>query len=191
MNRRIFTSLAATAAVAASILITGGASAAAEVPPVATDAVGGDATQNLRLPTSIQVDPSFKIVSVMRGAGAQVYTCGADGKYTLREPVATLQGARGGTPVIHGKGPFWASGDGSRVDGTPVESIPSPDGTSNVAWLKLSGAPVANAPGIFGNVAFIQRLNTRGGVAPTTPACKPSSTLSVSYSATYVFWSKK
>lgn len=46
-----------------------------------------------------------------------------------------------------------------------------------------------DAPGVFGNVAFIQRLDTRGGVAPAS--CTAPSTVSVDYSANYVFWAPK
>ena len=43
---------------------------------------------------------------------------------------------------------------------------------------------------MFSKVAFIQRTDTRGGVAPTTPCTVPS-TVSVDYSTYYVFWAPK
>jgi Protein of unknown function (DUF3455) len=192
MRRRLFMGLAAAAALAGSLLITGVGSAATpdSAPDSATttsaDARGGGATPNAGLKDVRVDDKQFKIVATMRGVGAQVYTCGTDGKYALREPVATLSG-RGGAAGIHGKGPFWASFDGSRVDGTPFKSQPSPDPRKNIPWLLVTGTPVKDAPGVFGNVAFIQRLDTRGGVAPAT--CS-TPTLSVDYSANYVFWAK-
>ena len=147
-------------------------------------------TPNGKLPESIRVNETqFKIVATQRGVGKQVYTCGTDGKYALREPVATLSTLRGAPAGIHGKGPFWAHFDGSRVDGSAPISAPSPAGPSNIAWLKVVGTPVPNAPGAFGNVAFIQRTDTMGGAAPAT--CTAPSTVAVDYSTIYVFWAPK
>ena len=72
---------------------------------------------------------------------------------------------------IHGAGPFWASLDGSRVTrdadagargcGEPEKIAPS-----GVDWLRV---PVTSSPGpgrgMFSKVAFIQRIDTRGGLA--------------------------
>ena len=191
MKRRIFTSLAATAAVAASILISG-ATPAVAAPDASAATAGAGVTPNSNLPDAIKVDETqFKIVATLKGIGNQVYTCGTDNKYVLREPVAVLVNLRTGNAGIHGKGPFWASFDGSRVDISPGTTPASVQqiGTSNVAWLKVTGTPVPNAPGVFGKVAFIQRLDTKGGVAPAS--CTAPSTVSVDYSANYVFWAPK
>jgi hypothetical protein len=190
MNRRIFTSLAATTAVAASILISSGAAEAA--PDTATaastaDARGGGATANTSVPTPIRVtDPALKIVATMHGAGKQVYVCGSDGKYALREPVAVLS-SRGGTAGIHGKGPYWASFDGSKVTGAagPVQDK-TLSGDTNVPWLLVTAASTEGETGVFSKVKFIQRLDTRGGVAPSS--CTAPSTIARDYSANYVFW---
>jgi hypothetical protein len=187
--------MAAAAAVTASILLSAAGPAVAAAPDAAAagtvDARGGSgATPNGKLPKEIRVDEAaFTVVATQRGIGSQVYTCGTDGKFALREPVATLQNSRGATVGIHGKGPFWASLDGSRVDGSAPVSVPSPAGLSNIAWLKVTGTPVPNAPGVFGKVAFIQRIDTRGGVAPAS--CTAPSTVSVEYSTNYVFWAPK
>jgi hypothetical protein len=195
VRRRIFTTLAATVAVAASISISAAGSAAAQ-PDTSAVAVaearggGGGATPNAKLPKEIRVDEAaFKIVATQRGVGSQVYTC-ANGVATLREPVATLQNLRGGTTVgIHGKGPFWASFDGSRVDRDVAEAVGSTSvGAGNIDWLRVPVTPVADAPGVFGKVKFVQRVDTRGGVAPK-PCTTP--TVSVDYSTNYVFWAPK
>jgi len=198
MKRRHFAGLVTTAALAGSLLLTGVNSAAAAPDSSATataDARGGigGATPNAKLPLLIQVDDKANnIVATLRGVGVQVYTCGADGKFPAapREPVATLQNPRGSTVGIHGRGPFWAAFDGSKVVGTSVASVASPAGPSNVTWVKLSGASEPGAPGLFGKVTFIQRIDTRGGSAPSTP-CTPGSTRAVDYSTNYVFWAAK
>lgn len=193
MGRRLLASLAATAAVAASLLI--GSGSAGATPETAADSAsaasraGNGVTPNAKLPKDIRVDETaFKIVATLRGVGEQVYTC-TNGAYALREPVAILSGLRGGSVGIHGKGPFWAHFDGSRVDGSAPIAVPSPAGPANIAWLKVTGTPVPNAPGTFGKVAFIQRTDTRGGAAPTS--CTGTSTLAVEYSTIYVFWAPK
>jgi uncharacterized protein DUF3455 len=191
MRRRLFTSLTAAAAVAASLLISiaGPAGAQTATADLSTAAGSTAVTPNAKVPEAIRVDETkFKIVATLKGIGKQVYTCGTDGKYALREPVAVLVNLRSGDAGIHGKGPFWAGFDGSRVDGSAPVSVPSPAGPSNIAWLKVVGTPVANAPGMFGAVAFIQRIDTKGGAAPAT--CT-TPTVSVDYSTNYVFWAPK
>jgi hypothetical protein len=41
--------------------------------------------------------------------------------------------------------------------------------------------------GVFGSVSYIQRMNTFGGAAPTTPRIDGEK-LSVPYNANYIFW---
>ena len=68
--------------------------------------------------------------------------------FAFREPVAGLL-SRGVQAAIHGKGPFWASFDGSRVDGSgrvPTASPAYTDLTKNVPWLKVVGTPMPNRP---------------------------------------------
>ena len=199
MKRRIFTSLAATAAVAASILISSGA---AEAAPEATPSLSatnssaqtGGVTPNESLPDGIKVKPeeNLKIVATFRGVGKQVYDCDATTKTypaKSREPVAGLFTSRGIPVGIHGKGPFWADFDGSHVDGSAPIAADSTDKLKNVPWLRLTGTPTAGT-GVLSNVVVIQRIDTRGGVAPTG-TCTASSTVAVDYTANYVFWAKK
>jgi hypothetical protein len=132
-----------------------------------------------------------------RNAGRGVRRCTSESAsgtaFTFREPVAGLL-SRGVQAAIHGKGPFWASFDGSHVDGSGAVSPPASsaytDLTKNVPWLRLVGTPTPNTTGVFSNVAFIQRLDTRGGVAPAGPCTAPK-TVAVDYTANYVFWAPK
>jgi hypothetical protein len=197
--RRVLTTIAATTALAASLMVAGiGAAGATELAPSAQSAAtadlnGGGPTPNAKLPVTIQVDEKqFKVVSTMRGIGKQVYDC-VGGKYPTspREPIAGLVSTRGVPTGIHGAGPFWASFDGSKVigNGAAAASVPQ-TGTNNVAWLRVPTASTAGQGGVFSKVAFIQRTDTRGGVAPTTPCTVPS-TVSVDYSTYYVFWAPK
>jgi hypothetical protein len=105
----------------------------------------------------------------------------------LRQPVAALFTLRGQPTGIHGAGPFWQSFDGSKVIGTAVESDTERPGPANIAWLKVEKKTVEGT-GVFSNVTFIQRIDTKGGVAPKTCGAP---TVSVGYSTNYVFWAPK
>ena len=190
MKRRFLAALAATAAVTASVLMVSGADAAT---PDATAAAAQSAgvTLNVNVPPAVQVDETqFKVVASLHGVGKQIYDC-TGGAFTFREPAAGLFTSRGVPAAIHGKGPFWTNFDGSRVDGSPTTppSSATPDPKS-VPWLKLIGTPTPNTTGVFSNVAFIQRIDTRGGIAPTG-TCTAPKTVAVDYVANYVFWAKK
>ena len=183
MKRRLVAGLAAIVAATATILTASGAAAA--TPDVAS------AGAQAKVPVEIRVDETqFKVVASFVGIGKQVYDCNAAGTaFVFREPVAGLL-SRGVQAAIHGKGPFWASFDGSRVEASSAGSAPSPDPARNVLWLKLASTLNAGATGVFSNVKFIQRLDTRGGVAPTG-TCSPLKTVAVDYTANYVFWAPK
>jgi len=184
MKRRFFACLAAAAAVTSSLLMVSGADAATP-DATAAGAQSTGVTPEANVPAAVQVGPGFKVVASLRGVGKQIYDCNGS-TYTFREPAAGLFTSRGVPAAIHGKGPFWTNFDGSRVDGratTPPSSV-SPDPKS-VPWLKLIGTPTG-ANGVFSNVAFIQRIDTRGGLAPAT--CTGTSTIAVDYTANYVFW---
>jgi Protein of unknown function (DUF3455) len=192
MKRVIATALAAIAATSFMIGTVSSASAgdAADPAAIAASARTG-ITPNSQLPEKIKVDDKlYKVVETLRGVGKQVYDC-TDGKYVFREPIAGLVSLRLAPAGIHGAGPFWASFDGSKVIGiSPVaDSVPSPAGPSNIAWLKVTAKSTAGTGGVFSKVAFIQRTDTRGGVAPAT--CAAPATVSVDYTTIYVFWAPK
>lgn len=67
---------------------------------------------------------------------------------------------------IHYAGPYWESLSGSKVKGAVLDRCtPNADA---IDWLLLSGTPEGGA-GVFQRVTFIQRVNTAGGKAPSTP----------------------
>jgi len=202
MRRRIFASLTAAAAVAASLLISSAAPAAAQTATAdsSTGVGGAGVTPNSGVPEAIRVDEkAFKIVATLKGIGKQVYDCTSGGTFALREPIAVLVNLRSGDAGIHGAttgptAPFWAHFDGSRVVGNTTPGTPgfaavdAPVPTRDVRWVKLPGTGVG-ANGVFSKVAFVQRIDTRGGVAPTS--CVAPATASVDYSTNYVFWAPK
>ncbi len=192
--RRLLAGLAATAAVATSLLISSaGPATAADSAAGAPEASVANAqtagvTANKDLPLNIRVtDPNLKIVATLRGVGKQIYDCAPSATtYTFREPAAGLFTLRGLPAGIHGKGPFWTNFDGSRVEASKTAEVAQP-GTSNVPWLLLTKTK-SEGGGTFGNVALIQRIDTRGGQPPA--ACG-APTVAVDYAANYVFWASK
>jgi hypothetical protein len=199
MRRRLFTSLAAATAVAASVFITSGAAASAEPapPPAAASTSSTGVTTNPNPRDAVRVDDTkYKIVITLRGVGKQVYDC-VGTTYKLREPMAGLFTSRG-PAGIHGApsgptAPFWANFDGSRVVGNTTNdattnpdfvAVDAPDPVHDVKWLRVPTAGNAGT-GVFSKVKFIQRINTRGGVAPATCGAP---TVSLDYATDYVFW---
>ena len=138
--------------------------------------------------------------------GIQIYDCKVDltttpVKYSwvFRSPVATLSSGKdenrdgSGNAAIHYAGPRWKSiryGDNSAVQGTKCQSIVS-DNLNAIPQLLLSATQVT--PGnLFGDVTFIQRVNTAGGIAPKS-GCDAAATVvgveaDVPYTADYKFY---
>jgi hypothetical protein len=57
---------------------------------------------------------------------------------------------------------------------------------ASIQWLSLTAVP--SGDGIFAKVTFIQRLNTVGGNAPSTPGTVIGQEARVPYSADYLFY---
>lgn len=142
------------------------------------------------VPAEIRVPEGQKLVLRTVGAGVQIYNCVQDA-WMFREPSAILY--RKGAPVaIHYAGPTWQSiQDSSKVTGAVRARVDAPNPADDIPWLLLQ-ATTNTGVGKFGEVTYIQRLNTRGGVAPTgtcDATQKPS--VAVPYMAIYNFWALK
>jgi cytoskeletal protein RodZ len=134
------------------------------------------------------VPPAGNVLnSVFAARGVQVYECRATA-WSLLEPAATLVGStvRPFRPAsaVHFRGPSWQSAeDGSLVEAKPFANVPSP---GTIPQL-LVQAKLNRGAGIFGQVTFIQRLATSGGVAPAG-SCTDGATVAVPYRAVYRFF---
>ncbi len=119
------------------------------------------------------------------GIGVQIYRWTGT-SWAFVAPSATLFADRDGHGAVatHFAGPTWQSNSGGKVVGTVVDHC-TPDAAS-IPWLSLTGAP--DGPGIFSKVAFIQRLNTVGGNAPSTPGSVVGDEARVHYTADYLFY---
>ena len=151
----------------------------------------GDVPSRPNVPTVLYAPTGAKVFARFHAMGAQVYDCaGAVGQYgwLLVRPDATLLDASGAVAGTHGAGPTWTSKDGSSVVGKKLEQAAAPDAGA-VPWLLLR-ATSTSGPGQFSGVTYIQRVDTKGGVAPATgcDATHVGAEVRVSYSADYYFF---
>lgn len=155
--------------------------------------------ENRKLPAAIQVDETaHREVARRFGAGVQVYDCNPDtGTFRFREPQADLYDLKTLTQRgIHFLGPEprtaqWADADGSRVVArvvAAVDALPPTDPTKDVQWLKVEAFQNFGT-GVFSDVTFIQRVLTHGGQPP--PSCCNHTTVSLLYTALYIFWARQ
>ena len=144
------------------------------------------------LPAVLDVPADATLAAMFPARGVQIYTCaaataGTPPVWTLKAPHAVL-GRAGDLAAIHFAGPSWQADDGSLIVGLKVAASPSPDLTA-IPWLLLK-ATSNTGPGLFADVTYVQRLNTEGGVAPTT-GCDDAhldAQVLVPYRADYFFY---
>ncbi|MFD9284264.1 DUF3455 domain-containing protein [Streptomyces mirabilis] len=175
--KRLVLTTTALAAVTAGTLFSATVGQAAASQPART---GVDA------PAALKVPDGNRLTGVFSAAGVQTYTC-ADGAWKLLEPAATLwaKNDRSHRPLaLHSRGPVWVSTvDGSAVNAAAIANSPK---TGTIPELLLQST-ATRGTGVFAGVSYVQRLDTHGGVAPTT-ACTGTTQISVRYSATYAFY---
>lgn len=117
------------------------------------------------------------------GSGTQNYACtvAADGGagWTFVGPLATLDdcsGAPFGSHFASDAGsafPEWQATDGTYVVGHKLAAFTPDGGAQSVPWLLLKVVGQGGS-GTLAQSAYVQRLNTAGGVAPGSAARSPS-----------------
>jgi len=145
------------------------------------------------VPTRIAVPDGHKLFLVGHAAGVQIYRCGATAAgygWGPATPRATLYDDAGRPIATHYAGPSWQAGDGSTAVGQRVDGVTVDAGA--IQWLLLSASATPGADGDrLARTAFIQRINTAGGLAPAASACNAltaDSKAEIAYSADYYFW---
>ncbi|MEW2402477.1 DUF3455 domain-containing protein [Streptomyces sp. NPDC046862] len=185
LTKRLVLTTTALAAVTAGTLLSATVGQAAASQP-ASQSASQSARPAVDAPAALKVPDGNRLTGVFGAEGVQTYTC-TDGAWKLLEPAATLWAKNDRsrrTVALHSRGPVWVSTvDGSAVNAAAVASSPK---TGTIPELLLQSTATRGA-GMFADVSYIQRLNTRGGVAPTT-ACSGTDQVSVPYSATYAFY---
>jgi hypothetical protein len=134
--------------------------------------------------TNLEAPEGSKVTLHTYAKGMQIYWWDGN-SWELVAPWAQLYADAKlyGLVGAHYAGPTWESVSGSKVVGTIVERCPMPNA---IPWLSLSAS--SEGPGVFSRVTFIQRVNTVGGVAPSTPGSFVGEEASVPYAAEYFFY---
>jgi hypothetical protein len=148
---------------------------------------------NATLPEPVRVPAGQKLMMSTTGVGEITYECrekkemaGAH-EWAFVAPVATLYSGDRKAVGKYYAGPTWEANDGSKVTGKQLAVSPAAPG--NIP-LQLVKTEPAMGSGAMTGVSYIQRLNTKGGVAPAM-ACDAASKgkrQQVAYEADYVFY---
>ena len=168
---------------AACLLLASGAAAAS--------------VDNAMLPEPVRV-PAGQVVKLETlGIGEITYEC-RDSKdapgghaWVFVSPVATLYDMQKKVVGKYYGGPTWEAADGSKVTGKQLAVAPAKAPRS--IPLQLVKADPAMGSGAMTGVTFIQRLDTKDGVAPAADcsAANKGAKQQVSYEAKYVFYTQK
>ncbi len=133
---------------------------------------------------AIEAPAGVKLLFRVYAVGVQRYRWNG-ASWDFVEPVATLYAdskynVKLGT---HYAGPTWESILGGNVVATR-EAGCSPDPAS-IPWLLLRAA---SADGVLSPVTYIQRVNTKGGLAPTAPGASAGVIADIPYTTEYYFY---
>jgi hypothetical protein len=145
------------------------------------------------IPEQIKVPEGYSPVLTVHAKGDQIYQCSLkNGEYSweTQAPDAKLFDEQGNIVGNHTAGPVWEYKEGSRVVGRVVKKIDmAPD--SAISWL-LVEVVSHKGDGLFSNVSFINRINTHGGLSPSSgcDANHMGAEKRVPYTADYVFYGK-
>jgi hypothetical protein len=151
-------------------------------------------THAQQVPKGLQPPANEQLVMQVHAKGDQIYICKEDVSHyvwTLKAPEAQLFDKDGKPFGKHFAGPSWEASDGSRVKGKAAANVPSPDADS-IPWLLVTVVD-RSGEGVLSRVTSIQRLNTKGGKAPTSgcDAAHAGQELRVPYTADYLFFAPK
>jgi len=183
-------------AFAAAVLLSAGLAACSSTsaPMGSTSTTSMTATAQAGLPTPVQVPAGHRVAWETVGVGQITYECRAKAgtpgafEWAFVGPDAELR-SRSGMKLGRYFGPpaTWASDDGSALTGTQVGLSPAAAGSIPFQLVK---ANPATGRGVLEGVSYIQRVATRGGVAPAM-ACgegQVGQRQVVQYQADYIFW---
>ena len=151
------------------------------------------AVDNAALPEAVRVPAGQMQMMSTRGTGEITYECrekkdmAGQYEWAFVGPVATLYDADKTMVGKYYAGPTWEANDGSKVTGKQVAVSPAAPGSIPLQLVKTDPAMGAGA---MTGVSYIQRLNTKGGVAPTMAcdAMGKGKRQVVAYEADYVFY---
>jgi len=151
-------------------------------------------TLTKQVPADLMPPASAVLLFELEARGDQIYTCTVKPGdpnafvWTFKAPQAELFNARGEVVGSHFAGPTWQGQDGSNVVGELVTRADAPSENA-IPWLLLK-AKSHTGSGAFSTITHIQRLDTKGGVAPSKGCDKNhvNQDVRVPYEATYAFY---
>lgn len=149
------------------------------------------------LPDPVKVPTGHRVAWETVGVGEITYECRAKAgtadafEWVFVGPKADLR-SRQGQVVGRYFGPpaTWAAQDGSSLTGAQLAVAPAGSGNIPLQLVKANPAKLVDGRGDLQGVSYIQRVATRGGVAPAL-ACGSGSLGQrqvVTYQADYIFW---
>lgn len=144
-------------------------------------------------PHQIQPPTGQKEVLTVHAEGDQIYQCTTVKNgyaWTLKAPDARLYDDRSRIVGKHYAGPVWEYQDGSQVAGRVLKKLDMTP-ASAIPWLLLEAA-AHKGQGVLAKVDFINRVHTKGGLAPDSgcDSNHPGAEKRVPYTADYVFYAK-
>lgn len=154
----------------------------------------GKAFDQSSLPDAVKVPAGHRVALETVGVGEITYECrdkkDAAGQFEwgFVGPSAVLSDRSGkAVGAYYGPPATWKSADGSEVTGAQVAVSPSPAG--NIP-LQLVKANPASGQGAMMGVTYIQRVATKGGVAPamTCDMAAKGKREVVKYQADYILY---
>src|SRR5438270_908002 len=138
------------------------------------------------VPTAIAVPDGNKVEFHAYGVGVQIYAWNATTHaWVFKAPAAVLYDSDGNVVGIHYAGPTWETESGSKVVGAKIAAATVD--TNAIPWLLLQ-AKTADGPGVLADTTYVQRVNTVGGLAPSTAGSTDGELARVPYTAEYYFY---
>ena len=131
-------------------------------------------------------DGSVEVARYRVKTGFQIYRC-VNSAWSLKAPAAMMvNGERDGRTIYHYGGPTWQS----MTDGSLVTAVKKAEASVSGAIPQLLLEVTSHSGTVDGElskVSYIQRLNTKGGLAPSG-ACVDGTEQPIPYGADYVFF---
>ncbi len=143
------------------------------------------------IPAQIRVPNGYTPTLITHAIGEQIYQCvfiKENYSWALQAPDARLLDNKGQIVGNHYSGPIWEYKEGSRIVGQVINKLEvNPD--SSISWL-LVKVIAHKGKGMFSDIKYINRINTKGGLPPST-GCNENhlgTEKRTPYSADYVFY---
>jgi hypothetical protein len=181
--------LAKCAAIVSAIALAGCASSPmAPVAPVFSQA---------NLPDAVKVPAGQQVALETVGVGDITYQCREKAamvgafEWVFVGPNAALNNRQGqAIGKYYGPPATWEHADGSKLTGAQLAVAPAAAGSIPLQLVKVNAPAVGAKAGAMSGLTFIQRVATRGGVAPSSAcdAANKDRKEIVKYQAEYIFW---